>query len=420
MRIAWCGPLPEDGSGAAYLGTQLLDVLVDAGHQVDAFLVGDRANVAAVLRDRPGLDLVCRPAAWDWDRWYSRTPLAAFVTGQLARGAAQLHLRRTLAARHRTHPYDVLYQFSQPEAMGLVGGPGVELPLVVHPGTYAAAELRWHRREAGLTVGTEPRLRHAAVRAMLAARAHRQRGHLRRARLVLAPSERFADDLAADYAIPRDRFRVVPNAVDLDRFRPGPAARDDGPLTILFVSRISVRKGVELVVALSRRLVDLAGVVRIVVAGGPTQWSDYTHLLAGLDPRTAEYGGYRGDTAALYRSAALVLQPSHFEPFALTVAEALACGVPVVATEVVGATEGVDPRACRTFGQGDLDAFERQVRGLVAELLGGARQRLAAVARAEAERCFSPRLAAARVAAALAEAADTTVHGAGMPAGGVG
>jgi glycosyltransferase involved in cell wall biosynthesis len=404
MRIAWCGPLPDEGHGMAYLSTLVLHGLVDSGHQVDAFLVGRPDEVAASLH-RPGLTLVCRPPNWEWDRWYSRQPLVAFVTGNLARGRAQIALRRDLAARHATAPYDVLYQFSQPEAMGLVGGSGVPLPLVVHPGTYAAGELTWHRREAHLTAGAQSRLHHGSVSALLAARARKQRRDLARARLLIAMSAHFADDMAADYAIPRDRFRVVPNAIDLDRFQPGPPRDSGGPVTLLFVSRISARKGVELVVELSRRLDDLAGKVRIEVVGDSTMWSDYRHLLTGLNPLTASYGGFRGDVADLYRRADVVLQPSHFEPFALTVAEALASGVPVVATDVVGATEGVDPLVCRTFPRGDMDVFEARVRGLVSELRAGAAPELGALARAEAERRFNRKAMAGAVSAVLAEAA---------------
>jgi glycosyltransferase involved in cell wall biosynthesis len=408
MRIAWCGPVPDDGHGTGYLSTQVLHGLVDEGHLVDAFVVGSPDQVAESLRARTGLTLVCRPPHWQWNRWYSRTPLAAFVTGQLANSRAQVELRTRLAAAHRVHPYDVLYRFSQPEAMGLRGSPGTSLPVVAHPGTYAAGELRWQRREASLTAGTEGRTRHAAVTALLAARASRQRRDLGRARLLLAMSERFADDIAADYHIPRDRFRVVPHPVDLSRFRPHPRQRADGRLRLLFVSRISVRKGVEMVVELSRRLVDLEHAVRIVVIGDRTQWSDYLHLLAGLDPRTAEYAGFGADMAALYRGADVLLQPSQFEPFALTVAEALASGVPVVASDVVGATEGVDARVCRTFGRGDMDAFERQVRQLVAELRSGAAAQLAPLSRAEAERLFAPDVVMPRIAATLAEAAGIT------------
>ena len=148
----------------------------------------------------------------------------------------------------------------------------------------------------------------------------------------------------------------------------------------------------ELVVALSHRLNDLAGSVRLRVVGDKALFSDYRSLLGGLNPGVATYDGRRSslELAALYRTSDMLLQPSHYEPFALTVGEALASGLPVVASDQVGATEGVDRRACRVFVSGDLDAFEAAVRGLIDDLRAGGRIGLSGVARAEAERLFAP------------------------------
>jgi glycosyltransferase involved in cell wall biosynthesis len=147
-----------------------------------------------------------------------------------------------------------------------------------------------------------------------------------------------------------------------------------------------------MVVGLSQRLADLAGRVRIRVVGGPTLWSDYRCLLEDLDPRVAVYtGGVPPEgLPEVYRSAHGLIQPSHYEPFGLTVAEALATGLPVVVSDEVGAGEGVDPRCCRIFPAGDLSAFEAAVRKLVDDLAAGGGNGLSAVARDEAERLFSP------------------------------
>ncbi len=70
-------------------------------------------------------------------------------------------------------------------------------------------------------------------------------------------------------------------------------------------------------------------------------FSDYTPLLKDLHPDVGIYDGYRNaeEVAQLHRSADIVLQPSHYEPFVLTVGEALASGSPVVASDEVRATE---------------------------------------------------------------------------------
>ena len=91
--------------------------------------------------------------------------------------------------------------------------------------------------------------------------------------------------------------------------------------------------------------------------------------------------------------------PSRYEPFALTVAEALASGLPVVVSDQVGAREGVDGRVCRVFADGDLDSFESSVRGLLDDLKSGERDGLSRIARGEAERLFASDAVAQQLAA---------------------
>jgi glycosyltransferase involved in cell wall biosynthesis len=232
-----------------------------------------------------------------------------------------------------------------------------------------------------------------AVRGVLATRTLLQRRGVGAVDAFVAPSAVFARDIARDYRIEARRVHVVPNPVDLRRFCPSPTMRSTASmLELVYVSRIALRKGVELVVALSHRLNDLAGMVRLRVVGDKALFSDYRPLLADLNPAVAAYDGRRSslELAELYRTSDALLQPSHYEPFALTVSEALASGLPVVASDQVGATEGVDRRVCRVFACGNLDAFEASVRRLVDDLRAGGRSGLRVLARSEAERLFAP------------------------------
>jgi glycosyltransferase involved in cell wall biosynthesis len=114
-------------------------------------------------------------------------------------------------------------------------------------------------------------------------------------------------------------------------------------------------------------------------------------LLDDLHPAVARYIGPSPYSALpdLYRSAHGCLQPSLYEPFANTVGEALASGLPVVVSDEVGAGEGVDPRICRRHAAGDVAALEREVRGLVAEVSDGWDPELRALARRHAEEHLS-------------------------------
>lgn len=393
MRIAWLGPTPTEGGGAAFVGTQLLLELARRGVEVDCFIAGGPEDVSPSLEGVQGLRLFYSPKRWAWGRWYSRTPLVAFFSGHLARARAQVAITEMIVERHRRQPYDLVYQFSQSEYSPLRRRRRELPPLVVHPSTHAAGELRWVWREAALARRGEPLQQWLVVTGMLAGRALVQRYELPRADRLLAVSARFAEHLARDYKIKRERLGVVPNPIDLDLFQPAATRSGDRPLlTLLFVSRISARKGVELVIELSHRLADLEGQICVRIVGGPTLWSNYLPLLSELNPAIARFEGQLSATqlAVLYSAADALLQPAMYEPFGLTVGEALACGLPVVASDEVGAMAGVDPRVGRTFPAGDIEAFEETVRLLVRELHEGQAESLRRMARAEAERLFAP------------------------------
>ena len=406
LRIAWTGPVGDAG-GVPGMGTVLLAGLLDLGHEVELYFSGVESDVPATLRGRAGLAVICHDTGWRWDRWYSRHPPVAFLSASPARMWAHSRLSVKLWREHRRRPYDCIFQLSQPELL-LLGWLRSSLPpTVVHPCSHAAGELRWHRRESRYARALEPLWLHALARTFLVIRSTLQRRSFLKPDLVVGPSERFLELVAEDYGLPRHRLRLLRHPVELGAAAPDqPGRSPDRRLELVYVSRISSRKGVELVIGLSHRLSDLAGQVHITIVGGHTQWSDYRGALDGLDDRVATYAGSRpfDEVAALYRGADALLVPSRYEPGSLVVGEALAAGLPVVASDEVGPSEVVSPTCMRTFPSGDLDAFEREVRRLLPELrtqLEG----LARCAREEAERCFAPHLIAQQLEAILREAA---------------
>jgi glycosyltransferase involved in cell wall biosynthesis len=410
MRIAWQGPFGGSG-GVSYAGLQLIRGLRDLGVEIDCYMTEPSAEAPVDVREDDRIALYSRPRRWEWNRWYSRDPLGAFLTGQASNGAAQLGLAKLIVREHARRRYDVLYRFSQIELFGVRRYVGSLPPIVVHPEVHAAGELLWHRREHALSERAESRKRRAITRAMLIARSARQRRDVRLVRRVVAPSHVFAAHLTNDYGIAPHRISVVPNPIDLARYASQTDASGNGHArtTVLFVSRLSVRKGLDLVIGLSHRLADIADRVHIEIVGDCSLWSDYRPLLRDLHPAVATYVGPLDSArlAAAYASAGALIQPSQYEPFALTVGEALASGLPVVASDEVGATEGVDSRCCTTFAAGDLDGFETSVRKMIARVENGERRKMARIARAEAERLFSPD----RVARGVLESIKAAAYG---------
>jgi glycosyltransferase involved in cell wall biosynthesis len=391
LRIAWLGPRPEEVGGVPSMARQMILGLADQPVDLELFLDSPRTPFLDELAQRSNVRVNAYTARWSWRRWYSSTRLTALASGTAARVHTGERLAQRLAARHAEQPFDVVYRLSQIELFALRRLRRQLPPIVLHPEVHAEGERRHHWRERSLALRCEPLPAFAVSQAYLGYRAGVQRRDLRSVARLVAPSARFADLLAGDYGFPRRRIDVLPNVIDLDRFHPAPAPPPPSPVRLLFVSRMSVRKGVEQIVELSHRLHDLAGQVRIDCLGGASLFSNYSRLLDDLNPGVAcrLEALAPGDLAGLYRGAHGLLQPSWYEPYALTVGEALASGLPVIVTDEVGAGEGVDSRVCRVHAAGDIDGLEREVRRLVAEVQAGWAPELRDVARRHAEEHLS-------------------------------
>ena len=74
--------------------------------------------------------------------------------------------------------------------------------------------------------------------------------------------------------------------------------------------------------------------------------------------------GYRADTERIYRAADVCVIPSRWEGFGLVAVEAMASGVPVVASDLPGLREVVGDAAL-LFPPGDAEALARQIRRLL-------------------------------------------------------
>jgi glycosyltransferase involved in cell wall biosynthesis len=410
MRIAWTGSAVGDlerGSLAA-LGCVLLAQLLEQGIDVDLYYPGTRAELPASVRDHPNLVVVGRPVRFKWGRWYSRNRVSAFLVGLAARSLTQVKLGSELMRNHSRRPYDCVFQFSQLELFVLGRAVRRLPPIVVHPCTTASRELLWHRRESRYALQSESLLQHYVVRTHLEFRTRIQRHEVQKPQMVVGPSQTFNRLISEDYGIDPSRTRVLRHPVDGHRFADVQRPAVDGrSVVLLFVSRLSARKGLELIVRLSHRLADLAGQVEIKVLGAKSLWSDYTAHLKELNPALAEHIGEvsPADMPEVYAGADLLLVPSHYEPGSLVVGEALSSGLPIVASDQVGPVEVVDRSVCRVFRDGDLDGFEREVRRLVREVQAdeGA---LAHTARREAQKHFSAHRTGDELIAILEEVAS--------------
>lgn len=403
LRIAWLGAAPgrRESGGVPGVAADLLHGLAGLGHQIDCFFPGVGHELPPRLVDDDRLQFVWGTSEWRWGRWYNKTRIGAAVTGLLSRALASLRLRRQIARRHRAHPYDVIYQFSSIEGLGVPARLRRSVPLVVHPEAHGAGELRWLIAERRLAIRCQPAYAYAIALATTAARTLVQRRRIGRAQLLVCISRVFRDHLVRDYRFPLERTVVIANPVRLERFGELRRAREDPP-TVLVLGRVAARKGIDDVVAVAKQLRERDSHVRLRVVGGPGLWSDYTALLEQLPHEIGEYVGriHPSEIPDELARSDVLLQASKYEPFGLTVGEALAAGVPVVATSAVGAIEDVDRTVVTEVEPGDVAAMVRALEQMIATVRSRP-QEISATARAEAQRLFAPASVCARISTAL-------------------
>ena len=416
LHIAWlgAGPSTRETGGVPGVSIDLLHGLAERGHRVDCFFPGRGHEMPPRLQGLENLSFIWGTSDWRWKRWYNRTMIGVFVTGLFSRAVASVRLRREVERRHREDPYDVIYQLSNIEALAMPSSLADSVPLVMQPETHIAGELKFLIAERRLSLLCQPLHIFIIAAAVMSLRSVVQRLRIRRARLLICISAVFRDHLIADYGVPLKDTVVIPNPVRLERFA---GADTDRPLsdtpTVLVLGRVAARKGIEDVVAVAKVLLARQVDVRLRVVGGPSLWSDYTKLLEDLPPENSEYVGSAtpAEVPGELERSDILLQASKYEPFALTVGEALAAGVPVVASTEVGAIEQVDRSVVAAVAPGDVEGMADAIVVLLERLKqrpGETRGK----ARAEAKRLFAPDLVCEQISSALEQVvADATAGG---------
>lgn len=194
-----------------------------------------------------------------------------------------------------------------------------------------------------------------------------------------------------DYGIAA-RFRVIPNVVDTNLFHPSLRPREDAnPKRILFVGQLAPVRGVayllEALSALRRRRDDW----RLDIVGDGAARGVYERMAADLN-----LGGMitfcgnqaRGEVAEFMSRADLLVVPGLTETFSVPAAEALASGVPVLATRCGGPEEFLSADTGMLVPPGDAGALCEGLEYMLDNLHRYSRERISRYAR---ER-FSPAL----------------------------
>lgn len=229
-------------------------------------------------------------------------------------------------------------------------------------------------------------------------------------------------DTLVRLGVPRSKLRLLGNGVDLERFAPpAPGVRaavraelgvGDDQVVVGAVGRLVWEKGYAELLTAARALLSRRDDVAVVVAG-PFD-PDKGDPLDVADVTAAEHAGVRflgmrDDPERLYAAFDLYVLASHREGFPRSAMEAAASGLPVVATDIRGCRQVVDPGVTgELVPVRDPAALEAAIERLVDD--PGRRRTMGAAAVAKAATDFDQRTVISRTLDAYASPAGSPRH----------
>ncbi|MGW2588304.1 glycosyltransferase [Streptomyces virginiae] len=206
-----------------------------------------------------------------------------------------------------------------------------------------------HGTDVSLAAQMQSRRRTAVARA------------LGEAKVLTTVSQDYARLTAMVYGI---MPRVIPNFIDLDEFKPGPAHQ--GPPRIAYVSNFREVKQPEAMARITRTVLERADAQLWLIGDGALMPAAELILADQVAAGRVRRWGLRTDIASLIPRTDVVLVTSTTESFSLAALEAMACGVPVVAPRVGGVPEVVqDGITGYLFDAGDETAAADHLRSLI-------------------------------------------------------
>jgi glycosyltransferase involved in cell wall biosynthesis len=209
-------------------------------------------------------------------------------------------------------------------------------------------------------------------------RPEQKRQEMELADLVLAPN-RFVEKTIRDFH-PAERIELAPYGVDCEFWTPATTKEESDTLRFLYAGQLSLRKGIPHLLKAWDKAAVPGTTLNLV---GRWQLADEKRksLPAGVSWAAAVD---RATLRALYRQADVFVFPSFFEGLPLVMLEAMACGLPVVASTAAG--EDLVTEGCgRLVPAGNIEALVESLRWF-----SRSRDSLRAMgfaARAAAERC---------------------------------
>ena len=136
---------------------------------------------------------------------------------------------------------------------------------------------------------------------------------------------------------------IIPNGVDTEFFRPSPPPASDGRgPELLFLGRLDPRNGLDTILTAMPMVLARYPDTRLMVAGDGPLRPLYERMAAPLGRHVTFLGRVNGDRPSHFSRADLYVCPTTKASFGVTLLEAMACGIPIAASDITGFRELVN------------------------------------------------------------------------------
>ncbi|HEX3992441.1 MAG TPA: glycosyltransferase, partial [Acetobacteraceae bacterium] len=203
---------------------------------------------------------------------------------------------------------------------------------------------------------------------------------------VIVPSRNLEQIATERWKLPERVVKYVPNGIDLARFAKGRRTQAQNPPVIGTVAALRPEKNIGRLIRAFAAAVRECPARLVIVGDGPERLS-LTALAAEQGVADlVTFTGQRDDTPSLYAGFDLFALTSDTEQMPLSVIEAMASGLPVVATDVGDVRTMVAAENAPYLGSRDDAVIARMLAGMLAG--SDTRARIGIANRAKAERDF--------------------------------
>ena len=192
---------------------------------------------------------------------------------------------------------------------------------------------------------------------------------------IVVPSHALAGELGSLGFIAAEKITVLPIGLDLRKWNSDvretpagldPVERGETRPTVGVFGRLETRKGHAVLLKAWTQIREVVPDVRLWIVGAGREEAALKQLAQPIGD-SVRFWGHQSDIRPIMQLVDVVVQPSLYEPFGITLIEAMATAKPIVCTNVGGIPEVVDEHTAEIVPPHDPESLARAVTGLLTE-----------------------------------------------------